>query len=276
MNDFRKSILEARKRLSRPFLVAHRGVNGANVPCNTLAAYKIAVNQGADVVEIDVTKSKDGEYFCFHPGTEPIFLKCGKFIPDMTAEEVKRTPILNMDEVPTHYRIPTLKETLLYLKDKAYINVDKFWTDMEGIAAIIRECGAERRAIVKTPAEDKYYDELEKYAPDLMYIGIARGKDDVCDKLAARNINYIGTEALFDSTDDEIASPGYIASMHEKGFLVWANAIIYNERDVLSAGLSDDMSAERGDGAGWKQLAAMGFDFIQTDWLLAAKNALEN
>ena len=114
MNDFRKSILEARKRLSRPFLVAHRGVNGANVPCNTLAAYKIAVNQGADVVEIDVTKSKDGEYFCFHPGTEPIFLKCGKFIPDMTAEEVKRTPILNMDEVPTHYRIPTLKETCIY------------------------------------------------------------------------------------------------------------------------------------------------------------------
>ena len=29
---------------------------------------KIAMDQGAEVVEIDVAISKDGEYFCFHPG----------------------------------------------------------------------------------------------------------------------------------------------------------------------------------------------------------------
>ncbi|MBO5440746.1 MAG: hypothetical protein J6A53_08840, partial [Clostridia bacterium] len=60
MIDFTKSIFENRKIKGSPLLVAHRGVCGANIPCNSIAAYKIALSQGADVVEIDVSKSKDG------------------------------------------------------------------------------------------------------------------------------------------------------------------------------------------------------------------------
>ena len=40
--DFNKSIFENRKERNYPFLTAHRGVCGANVPCNSIAAYKIA------------------------------------------------------------------------------------------------------------------------------------------------------------------------------------------------------------------------------------------
>ena len=54
--DFNKSIFENRKEKDSPFLVAHRGVCGANIPCNSIAAYKIALAQGADVIEIDVSK----------------------------------------------------------------------------------------------------------------------------------------------------------------------------------------------------------------------------
>ena len=214
--DFNKSIFENRKALPRPFIAAHRGVSGANIPCNTLLAQKIAINEGADVVEIDVTKSLDGEYFCFHPGMEPVFLKCGKYIPEMTAEEVKNTPLLNNDEVLTHYRVPLLKDVFALLKDKVYINVDKYWEDVEGITRVIRECGVEKQVIVKTPIEDEYFEALEKHAPDFMYMGLARHTDDVTDKLLQRNINYIGIEALFDSLDDDVASEKYISSMHEK------------------------------------------------------------
>ena len=73
--DFNKSIFENRAELGRPFFAAHRGVCGANVPCNSILAYQIALAQGAEVVEIDVSKSKDGKYFVFHPWMEPQFLK---------------------------------------------------------------------------------------------------------------------------------------------------------------------------------------------------------
>ena len=54
----------------RILVAAHRGVSGANIPCNSLTAFQIALNQGADIVELDVPASADGELFVFHPCTE--------------------------------------------------------------------------------------------------------------------------------------------------------------------------------------------------------------
>lgn len=51
-------------------IVAHRGACGGNIPCNTLASYEIALKQGADMTEVDVSCSKDGKLFLFHPGME--------------------------------------------------------------------------------------------------------------------------------------------------------------------------------------------------------------
>lgn len=269
--DFNKSIFANRQNKKTPFLAAHRGVCGANVPCNTLLAYKIAVEQGAEIVEIDVAKSLDGQFFAFHPGMEFAYLKTGRTIAEMTAEEVRSTPILNNDEAETHYRIPALSEVFALLKDKVYINVDKFWTDMKGITQEIRRAGVEKQVILKTSADEKYFDEIEKYAPDLMYMPVVQRADNITDKLKDRNINHIGVEVVFSDFNDGGANKEYIKSMHEKGLLVWANSIIYDERDVLGAGCSDDVSLEKGGDFGWGKLHGLGFDIIQTDWLLAAE-----
>lgn len=164
--NFEKSIFINKKLNNTPFLAAHRGVCGANIPCNTLLAFKIAVEQGADIVEIDVAKSADGEYFVFHPGMEFAYLKTGKPLIEMTADEVSNTPILNCDEVKTHYRIPKLAEVLALLKDKVYINIDKFWTDIEGITEQIRIAGVEKQVIIKTPPDEEYLKDVEKFASD--------------------------------------------------------------------------------------------------------------
>ena len=129
--------------------------------------------------------------------------------------------------------------------------------------------------IVKTPVEDTYFAETETYAPDLMYMSVARNRDDVTDRLLGRNIRFIGTEALFTTEQDEIASAAYIRSMHARKLLVWANAIVYDEKDVISANLTDDLSLEKGVAAGWGKLIDCGFDFIQTDWLLPLKIYLQ-
>lgn len=273
--DFNKSIFENRKELNRPFLVAHRGVCGANIPCNSIASYIIALNQGADVVEIDVSKSKDGEYFVFHPWMEPQFLK-SPYICDLTAEEVKKLRLLNQDGVKTSYHVPTLKEVLLLLKDKVYINVDKFWTDVEGISNVIRECGVEKQVIVKTHIEEKSLDEVEKFAPDFMFMPMAWNEDNVTEKLENRKINQIGVEVLFGKDDLPCISDEYINSMHNRGKLVWTNSIIYNEAEIINGGHSDDYSLHTTMDEGWGWLIDKNIDFIQTDWLLMLKNYIEN
>lgn len=273
--DFNKSIFENRKERKYPFLAAHRGVCGANIPCNSIAAYKIALTQGADVVEIDVSKSKDGEYFVFHPWMEPQFLK-SNYLWELTAEEIKNLRLLNQDGVPTSYSVPTLEEVLLLLKDKVYINVDKFWTDVEGITKIIRKCGVEKQVIVKTHLDEEYLSKVEKYAPDLMFVPLVWHKDEITENLLKRNINLIGTEVLFDKDTDPCISKGYVESMHKKGLLVWANSIIYNEAEVISGGHSDDYSLHTDPNGGWGWLIDQNVDFIQTDWLLMLKNYVDS
>lgn len=260
----------------KPLLAAHRGVCGANIPCNTLAAYAIALQQGADIIELDVSKSLDGELFAFHPGMEPVYLKCGKMISEMTAKEVREVPLLNQDEVPTHYRVPTLEEALAFLKDKAYINVDKFWTDVEGITACIRRAGVERQAIVKTYLEEDALREVEKFARDLMFMPMVRHKDESTEMLLKRNINLIGNEVLFDRETDEVISDAYIAELHRKGLLIWANAIVYNEKDVISAGHTDDVSLTEDPDLGWGWLIRKKVDIIQTDWPLMLKQYIDS
>ncbi len=274
--DFNKSIFENRQEKKYPFLAAHRGVCGANVPCNTLTAYKIALDQGADVVEIDITKSKDGQYFVFHPGMEPVFLGSEKKIPEMTAEEVDSLFLLNQDRVTTSYKVPKLQEVFALLKDKAYINVDKFWMDVEGISAEIRKAGVEKQVIVKTYTDEKSLKQVREFASDFMFVPMVRKKDDVTEWLIQNGINVIGAEILFDSEDDEVISDEYIAEMHEKKLMLWANAIVYNEKDVISAYHTDDISLSVSPEHGWGWLADKNVDFIQTDWLLAAKGYFEN
>jgi glycerophosphoryl diester phosphodiesterase len=270
--DFNKSILENRKEKGSPFLVAHRGVCGANVPCNTIAAYKIALSQGADVVEIDVAKSKDGQFYVFHPGMEHVFLRSDRPISEMDSSEVDAMFLVNQDAVRTSYKVPKLAEVFALLKDKVYINVDKFWTDVEGISNEIRKAGVEKQVIVKTYVDEKSLEDVKKYAPDFMFVPLVWGKDTITDKLKEDGINVIGAEVLFGKEEDECISDEYIKSMHEKGRLVWVNSIIYNEEAVISAHRTDDISLYDHPDKGWGWLLDKNIDFIQTDWLLMLKN----
>lgn len=272
--DFTKNIFQNRQDSTDPFIVAHRGVCGANIPCNSMLSFQLAVESGADVVELDVSKSKDGEYFVFHPGMEKQFLESEKALCDMTAEEIRSLPLLNFDGIPTHYRVPTLKEAFAFLKGKTYINVDKFWTDIKGIANIIYQCGVENQVIIKTPAEERYFREIEEVASDMMYMPLVEQQDDITEILLSRNIRYIGVEAIFKDMNNEVASQKYISSMHQKGLLVWANTIVYDERAVISGKFTDDVSLEKGGDAGWGKIIKQGFDFIQTDWVLLLKDYL--
>ena len=273
---FNSTIFENRKERKFPFLVAHRGVCGANIPCNTMAAYKIAVDQGADVVEIDVAKSKDGKFYVFHPGMEPAFIRINKYLSDMTSEEIDNLYLVNQDDVKTSYKIPTLNEVLLFLKDKVYINVDKFWTDVEGISNEIRKAGVEKQVIVKSYVDDKTIDVVKKYASDFMFMAMIWRNDNVIEKILDSGINLIGAEVLFEEDTDEVISEKYITSMHKRNLLIWVNSIIYDEKAVISAHHTDDISLTDSEDKGWGWIIRKNVDFIQTDWLLSLQNYLKS
>ncbi len=268
------SLMDAAKE--RRLIVAHRGVSGGNIPCNTLAAYEIALRQGTDMIEIDVEMSADGKLMIFHPGMEPIHLWCAERLTRMTAEEISHLRYVNFDRNPTQFGIATLDEVLEQFGNRCLINVDKFWGHPKEIYEAIRRHGMIDRVVVKSALNEKVLSVLEEVAPDVPFMPIVRDTHPEHENLMRRKINYIGAEVLFREESAEVASPAFLDRMHRDGKLVWVNAIIYNYREQLSAGHSDDRSLTGDPADGWGWLAKHGFDLIQTDWPLMMREYLES
>ena len=129
----------AELRKDHILLAAHRGVAGGNIPCNTLTAYQIALDQGADIVETDVAVSNDGQLFTFHPHMEKAHLLSPTLIADMPAADTANLRYANFDNVPTQFGVQTFDETLELLKGKCFLNIDKFWTDIHFVGKVFKD-----------------------------------------------------------------------------------------------------------------------------------------
>ncbi len=256
-------------------IAAHRGVAGGNIPCNSMASYETALVQGADILEIDITKSRDGELFVFHPGLEAAHLRSDKRIPELTVPEVRQLRYCNGDGTATTQGVSTLDEIFEAFGQRCFINLDKFWDNIADITACVRLHKLQDRVIAKSFPADECIDVLEQAAPDIPYLPFVWNEDDCTQDLLKRNIRLIGIEAHFGDDDSEVASAEFLHKMHRQNLIVWANAIVFNYKTVESAGHTDDISVTGNPDAGWGWLAKRGFDILQTDWVLPMKSYLE-
>ncbi len=261
----------------RIVIAAHRGASGGNVPCNTMAAYKIAYNQGADMLEIDLNMTADGHLVIFHPKEERDHLGfCGN-IRNYTLKQIQEVlRYVNYDRTPTEWTLCTFDEVLEEFRGKCFINVDKFWDFPKEIAESIRRHGVEDQIVVKSNVKANVIDVLEELAPEIMFLPIYnKTVGDLHEQLKTRKINYVGAELVFPVEDCETGSAAFREKLKKEGYIVWGNSILYNYRVPLAGGHSDDISLVENPDLGWGWLADNGFDIIQTDWPLALRLYLE-
>ena len=90
-------------RPARPLVIAHRGASGER-PENTLPAYALAVEQHADMIEIDLHRTRDGAIVIAHDEHLP-GLPGGREIGECSLADVRA---LATGET----RVPTLEEVL--------------------------------------------------------------------------------------------------------------------------------------------------------------------
>jgi len=93
-----------------PLIVAHRGAS-RDAPENTIPAFQLAWEQGADAIEADFHLSKDGEIVCFHDADTARVAGTQLVVRQSTLAELKQ-----LDVGATHgaafngTRIPTIAE----------------------------------------------------------------------------------------------------------------------------------------------------------------------
>lgn len=261
-SDLRETAKEHR------IIVAHRGVTGGNIPCNTLPAYEIALLEGAHMLETDVSTTGDGELVIFHPGMEKDQLGAPHLdISHIPWSEVKELRYTNGDNVPTQFGLLKLDEFLEAFKGRCYINIDKFWGAPVEIYEAVKRHGMIDQVLVKSQLSENVIRVLEEVAPEIPFMPVVYEK--VPPELAAlksRRVNYVGVEVVFAHENSELCSDRFLDELSADGKLSWVNSLIYNTKNQLSGGHSDDTAFTVSMDYGWGWLADKDFDMIQTDW----------
>lgn len=249
-------------------IVAHRGASGGNIPCNTLASYEIALKQGADMIEVDVNSTLDHQLVLFHPGMEIPHLNLPVYIPLLNYSAVKKLRYVNTDNTPTQFKVASFDDFLEQFKGRCFINIDKFWSNPRRIYDAIKRHGMEDQVLVKSSVNEKVLKVLENLCPELPFMPIVKDNHTSHEMLLKRNINYVGVECVFAKDTAPIAQDEFIEKMHRDGKLVWMNSIVYDRKDQICGGHSDDTALTESEDKGWGWIADKNVDFIQTDWTM--------
>lgn len=263
-----ESALREARQKKGVLIAAHRGVSGGNIPFNTMKAFDAALNQGADILETDITACGDGKLFIFHPKQEINHLNLDIHLEKMTAEEIQKLRYVNFDNAITEYEIPTLDDFLEAYKNRCIINLDHAWDDIPQVISTVRRHGMEEQILMKAPAKPEYAKMMEELAPDIMFMPIYKEKDTFSAQLESMNINWVGIELVFAREDSPLVQDEYIEFQHKKGRMLWGNAILYSYKAQLSGGHTDDVAVAGNPEYGWGWLIDKGFDIIQTDWVM--------
>ncbi len=107
-----------------PKIVAHRG-DMEHFPENTLASFQSAIDKGADIIELDVHQTKDGEIVVHHDYYLDRHTNGKGFIENYTLTELKRLDAGSWrGEKFAGENIPTLDEILSIGKGKVGFEVE--------------------------------------------------------------------------------------------------------------------------------------------------------
>lgn len=119
---------------------------------NSLAALNAAIGAGAEMVEVDVRRSKDGEFIVMHDSWLDRTTTCrGEVIERTLAELQTCRLVIEGTRTPTAEPVSTLRAFLQAAKDRILVNIDNK-LDVASLPAMIsvaRSLGMAGQAVVK-------------------------------------------------------------------------------------------------------------------------------
>lgn len=106
------------------FAIAHRGDSGA-APENTMAALRLALEQGVPMIELDVQRTADDELVVFHDDVLGRTTNGHGYIDQTTLRDVQQLDAGSwFDERYRGERIPRVVEALELLANRVYLNIE--------------------------------------------------------------------------------------------------------------------------------------------------------
>lgn len=278
MEDWRRKrdwLLDAKNH--QVMIASHRGKFSSSVMENTSLAFLLAVEQGADMVEMDLERTKDGILVGHHDKNMMRLFHTSEKISDYTLEELRKLPLYNYVGEICEEQIETFEEILKGLKEKALLVLDKCWDDWEQVYRMLEQEGMTEQAIFKFYIENQDAYQWAKGHPDCMFVPMLKNVEDLPEIAELKKFVCVpALEILPEKETDPVFQAETFRWLEEQQIKVWCNSLSLAKRLVYGAGYDDLKSLRHGGDFGWGKLIDQGVTIIQTDWPYELKQYLDS
>lgn len=220
-------------------IVSHRGAN-TFAPENTFAAADLALEQGADYIELDVRESADGVLYVIHDETLDRTTNATGPVGHMLSSEIDTLDAGSwFGEKFKGAVMPRLDAYLEHLRGRAGVYIELKYCDPAKVVALVRDLGMVRDTFYFSFSEEMRRD-LQMIAPEfrkMMTLNIAKSPSLV---------GAVHHASIIEITVEQMRRPGIIEASRKAGLEIM---VYYG---------GDDMGIHR-------EIASAGVDYINLD-----------
>jgi len=262
LQEITKSLYDPKGR--EVLVVMHRG-DWRNAPENSIRAIENTIKIGADIVEIDIQKTKDGQLVLMHDKTLNRTTTGKGNVSDFTLEEIKKLYLKSGIGIETHHKVPTLEEAMLVAKDKILVNIDKGYNHFDEVYKILERTGTLKQTVVKsgnnyTKITSEKGEDFLRQVIFMPVVNLDKPTAATIIKEYTQKLKPVAFELVFNNDTSKIINR--FNEIKNSGSRVWVNTLWPS----LNAGHHDDLAVEEGDiPNSWEWIIAKGVNIIQTD-----------
>ncbi len=213
-------------------IVAHRGASH-DAPENTLSAFRLAWEQGADAIEGDFFLTKDGEIACIHDAKTKRTSGVEMDVSETTLEELQKLDVGSWKDAKFKgERITTLSEVLFNVPDgkKIYIEIKCGPEIVPPLLPVLQQSGLKPEQTIVISFNDKVIAETRRLIPDIQAYWLAGFRENKetkvwepsVDNLFAR-LKATGGQGLDVQGNRMFVNEGFVKRLRDEkyGFHVW-------------------------------------------------------
>ena len=227
-------------------VASHRGTHN-DVPENSLASFRKAIEIGVDIIELDIRATKDGVLVLMHDGKVDRTTNGTGRVDSLSFAEIRKLRLKHNGQL-TNELVPTFEEALQLTRNRILVDLDiKADDKVKEIIAMVQQEKA-MRSVIFFVYEPKEMDMVRDLDKDCLVLARSYNQEEIAPFFSARKANAIH----IDEKQHTKEIVGEITGFHAR---TWINAL--GEVDKAAAAGRPEV---------YEQLLKNGVSIIQTDY----------
>ncbi|MDS2889072.1 glycerophosphodiester phosphodiesterase, partial [Streptococcus pneumoniae] len=136
---------------------------------------------------------------------------------------------------PILQKIEKISDVLKNFEGQSLINIDRSWFYCDTFLDKLKTYPSLNQVLLKSPVKKELLEMLRDSGLNVMYMPIIKTIEELDFVLSFEGINTVAVELVFQDLENPIISKKVIDDLHEKGLLIWVNALTLSDSIILSA-----------------------------------------